>query len=79
MRDVNIQPLLSSLNGRSQAVREKLARIIRFQRVPPKRIIVRQGHLPMFVYLLVKGEVAILKTSIDIRKGTFDYKHTLIG
>lgn len=69
MRTTAIQPLLASLDGRSQAVRERLAQVIRFQRVAPKRMIVRQGHQLMSVYLLVRGEVVVLKTSIDSNKG----------
>ena len=69
MSRVNIRPILHLMNGRSQAVKGDFARILRFIKVPAGRVIVRQGHSATTIYLLVKGEVAVIYTNIDKFKG----------
>lgn len=73
MDSMNIRPILHLMNGRSQAVKQNFARILRFIHIPAGRMIVKQGHKATSIYLLVKGEVAVLYTTIDQNKGTCTY------
>lgn len=70
MPHMNIQMLLNLMQGRSQTMRKDFAKLIRFNRVAPGRIIVRQGHQTTAIYLLIKGEVLVFHTTIDKNKGT---------
>jgi len=69
MTRLNIQPLLHLMKGRSRVMQYDFAKILRFTRVPPGRIIVRQGHLATSIYLLVRGEAVVIYTTLDKEKG----------